>query len=380
MKNGDQSKNQLLAQLTDSRHQLEQLPKPKHPEERLLACEECFGRIFDASPALMVIFDQLDGTILEVNQRWLTTTGLRREEVLGHTYDELAICRDPEKRNSMLQQVQEQGSVHNVEIQYGTITGETGTLLVSASQIRFSGRQCVLIVASDITEARRLEREMAHLEQLNLVAELAAGISHEVRNPLTTVRGFLQILGAKPDCSQYKEYYDLMIDELDRANSILTEFLSLSKQEVSVQKVRNLNHIIQALLPLLQADALQQDKHILVESGDITDLLLSDKEIRQIILNLARNGLEAMSPGGKLIIKTYATDLEIILAVQDQGEGIPPKVLQKLGTPFITTKDRGTGLGLSVCFGIAARHQAVIQVDSGPTGTIFMVKFKRNCL
>ncbi len=167
-----------------------------------------------------------------------------------------------------------------------------------------------------------------------------------------------------------------MIEELDRANSIITDFLALAKNKKVDLQEKNIITIIESLLPLIQADALMSDKYVQNEYGEVENLLLDEKEIRQLILNLVRNGLEAMSPGGNLIIKTFTRGNEIILAVKDHGTGIKEDVLKKLGTPFFTTKENGTGLGLAVCYSIALRHNAKIEIETGPEGTIFLVKFK----
>ncbi len=101
-----------------------------------------------------------------------------------------------------------------------------------------------------------------------------------------------------------------------------------------------------------------------------------EKEIRQLLINLVRNGLEAMEPGGNILISTYPEEGSVILSVRDEGKGIAPELLNKLGTPFFTTKESGTGLGLAVCYSIAARHQASIEPMSNSSGTIFMIRFK----
>ena len=225
-------------------------------------------------------------------------------------------------------------------------------------------------------QRKQLEQEMVRLDRLNLIGQMAAGISHEVRNPLTTVRGFLQMLASKPQCENFTEYFSLMIEELDRANSIITEFLSIGKHQSEQFEQANLNDIVQAMLPLIQADAVGLDKNVEVELGEVPQLLVNPKEIRQIILNLSRNGLDSMPRGACLTIRTYKTGGEVILAVQDQGPGIPPDVLEKLGTPFFTTKEQGTGLGLAVCYGIAARHKANISINTSSSGTTFNVRFK----
>lgn len=227
-----------------------------------------------------------------------------------------------------------------------------------------------------IKDQKMYEQEILRLDRLNLVGQLAAGIGHEVRNPMTAIRGFLQILEEKQECQRYQNYFKLMIGELDRANSIISEFLSLAKGKKSERKLQNLNSIINSLLPLMIADGMASDKYLQVELGATMDLLLDEKETRQLILNLVRNGLEATSPGGSLTIKTWQEGERVILAVADQGQGIDPGIIGKIGNPFFTTKESGTGLGLATCYDIAARHDASVDFETGPTGTTFFVRFK----
>ncbi|MFX4261557.1 two-component system sensor histidine kinase NtrB [Pelotomaculum propionicicum] len=229
----------------------------------------------------------------------------------------------------------------------------------------------------DIGERKQFEKEMYRLDRLNLIGQMAAGIGHEIRNPLTTVRGFLQLLSGKDNCLQYREFFGLMIDELDRANTIITEFLSLAKDKAIELKLNNINSIIEAIKPLISSDASVSQVNINIDLAEVPDILVDEKEIRQLVLNLVRNGFEAMPTGGELSISTYADNGEIILAVKDQGNGIADDIIEKLGTPFFTTKDKGTGLGLAVCYSIAARHRAKIKVETGKTGTTFFVRFQQ---
>ncbi|WP_066636094.1 PAS domain-containing sensor histidine kinase [Desulfolucanica intricata] len=262
------------------------------------------------------------------------------------------------------------------------VTPDGKTLIIRAHPVIDDNHNVlgVVEVILDISRHKQLEQEVARLDRLNLVGEMAAGIGHEIRNPMTTVRGFLQLLEGKSENIKYKEYYNLMIEELDRANAIITEFLSLAKNKPVNLKKQNLNRIVEAINPLIQANAVHEDKYVKLELNNVPDLLLDEQEIRQLILNLSRNGIEAMSPKGELIIKTFMDDDKVVLAVQDQGSGIQPDVLKKLGTPFVTTKDNGTGLGLSICYSIANRHNAVIDIETGSTGTTFYVRFRSDCL
>lgn len=217
---------------------------------------------------------------------------------------------------------------------------------------------------------------MQRLDRLNLVGEMAASIAHEVRNPMTTVRGYLQMFQRRAEFVQYGEQLTTMIEELDRANAIISEFLSLAKNKAIDRKRGNLNTIIRSLFPLIEADALRMGHDAVFRSGDIPDNEFDPQQVRQLILNLTRNGLEAMQAGGRLTIRTYLSSQGVVIEVQDTGPGIPDDILQQLGTPFVTTKETGTGLGLPVCFRIAERHSAKINVQqSSPQGTIVCVAF-----
>ncbi|MGE5391427.1 MAG: PAS domain S-box protein [Deltaproteobacteria bacterium] len=234
-----------------------------------------------------------------------------------------------------------------------------------------------MLLLEDVSEIRKIEREMARLSQLHTIGEMAAGIGHEIRNPMTTVKGFLQIMGENEDFSKHRPYFNIMLEELERANEIISEFLALAKNKRVDLQLCNLNDIIVAIYPLLQADATLGDKGIYLDlQEDIPELFLDEKEIRQLLINLVRNGLEAMEAEGNIFISTYLEGGSVILSVRDEGKGIAPELLDKLGTPFFTTKESGTGLGLAVCYSIAARHQASIEPVSNSSGTIFMTRFK----
>ncbi|SFM04465.1 ATP-binding protein [Pelosinus propionicus] len=225
---------------------------------------------------------------------------------------------------------------------------------------------------------KEIEKQIARLDRLNIIGEMAAGIAHEVRNPMTTVRGFLQMLFKKEHNSPHASFYNIMIEELDRANGIITEFLSLAKNKAVNLEYANLNQVIEAIVPLIEADARISNKSIVLELSEIPDLWIDEKEIRQVILNMVRNGLEAMNEKGEVRVRTYCEENTVVMAIADQGSGIKIEILENIGIPFQTTKENGTGLGLPVCYSIAARHNAKISVKTGDDGTEFYVKFEMN--
>ena len=120
---------------------------------------------------------------------------------------------------------------------------------------------------------------------------------------------------------------------------------------------------------------MKNDTLLKVNFGDIPDLPLDEKEIRQLLFNLVRNALEAMPTGGTIDIRTFNENNAVILAIQDTGSGIPQEIIEKIGRPFFTTKEQGTGLGLAICFSIATRHNAKISIESGSFGTTFLIRF-----
>ncbi|MGM7724123.1 PAS domain S-box protein [Metabacillus sp. Hm71] len=333
--------------------------------------QERFKKIFESSPCLMAIFSLKQEVFIDVNASWVNFTGYCYEELVNKKID---IEKFVDETDEMidLEQV-----IRNKKINYKTKRGEIRAGLLSTEMIDIHHERCALIVLTDITERVHLEKEMYRLDRLNLIGEMAAGIAHEIRNPMTTVHGFLQV--TRNDSSKLpEEIVDLMLEELNRANSIITEFLNLAKNKVSVKKKQNLNTIIEALSPLIQAEALRASKHIFLDLGECYEIFLDQKEIRQLILNIALNGLDAMSAGGKLTIKTFTENQSVILQIKDEGTGISPEIMDKIGTPFFTTKETGTGLGLAICYSVAERHDAEIDIETGDQGTVFSVRFNQS--
>lgn len=345
-------------------------------EKQLKLSHELFNIIFQHSPLLMAITTSDEYRYIAVNEAFILSTGFSREEAINRTLEELNLL--PDEELTRFKAWAKQGDNKNTEYSFLTKTREIRSLNISTKYVNFDNEQCLLWEMKDITEMKSLQQEMARLDQLNLVGEMAASIGHEIRNPITTARGFLQMLGVKPECMQYKEYFDLIIEELDRANTIVSEFLSMAQIKSNNFKNQNINTIIETLLPLIKADGLIRDISVETILGVVPDLPLIEKEIRQLILNLVRNAMESMPSAGTIKIKTYQEEYETVLSVEDQGSGIKPELISKLGSPFITTKEHGTGLGLTICYSIATRHKAIINIDTGPGGTTFFVKFKNH--
>ncbi|MGG1555297.1 ATP-binding protein [Paenibacillus ferrarius] len=227
------------------------------------------------------------------------------------------------------------------------------------------------IIDEKVEEDAQLRNEITRLDRLSLVAQMAASISHEVRNPITTVRGFLQLM-QQSKSPNHHNYYDLIISELDRANEIIGNFLSLAKHNNPQDcEEQDLLATFQAVMPILEADALMMGKRIKYIPAQVSRLSFNAKEIQQVLINLVRNSLEASEKGACVTITLFESKAQLGFSVKDEGKGIPPHILEQLGTPFLTTKENGTGLGLSICFDIARRHDAEIKIQSDERGSTF---------
>ena len=376
---GQLEKNLIALRYQEDMRQMNQklqqeIEERKQMEQQLRSSEERFSKSFHSSPVPVCILS-FDRLVLDVNDSFSQVFEFSRQDILGRSLDKLDLASD--LIDSITVILAAKKSVRNLTITMKTNSGQERNVLLSAELIEINGEPCLLCAINDITDHIRLEKEVARLDRLNLVGEMAANISHEIRNPLTTVRGFLQFYQERYKESINTVHFELMIDELDRANSIITEFLSLSKNKRIDLSPSDLNLIIAKLHPLMQADAVAAGKTVLTELEEIPHLLMDSNEIRQCILNLVRNALEAIPPKGTVTIHTFRENTETVLEIADDGPGIPPHILEQFGTPFITTKETGTGLGIAICYRIAERHNARIEIKTSSSGTAFRLRFCR---
>ena len=349
-------------------------------EEALYEMEEsrnCYAALYDFCPAGMITLNE-KGCITKINLTGASLLGREQVRIIGIPLSAFVAAGDCKRFLDHLRNclhgscpviIELKLNGKNPAVQYVKIVSR----FFPATTTQISQYQSVMI---DITDQTYSKHDISRLESLNVIGQLAAGIAHEIRNPMTTVRGFLQLFQMKNEFFRFRSQLDLMITELDRANCIITEYLSLAKNKIPDRSPQNLSAIVESLLPLIEADALLRKMVINAEISDNLPLLLLDgQEIRQLILNLARNGLEAMLPGDRLTIRVYEDNKKVICSIQDQGSGIQPAILDKLGSPFLTTKENGTGLGLAICYQVASKNNAIIDVATSSKGTTFFVIF-----
>ena len=350
----------------------------KQAEQALREAKEMFEKVFHNGLALMSIVRIADDNVLAINKHTLDMLGYEKDEILNRPLwdNDLISTEDYERIQAVIKEMTEEGRAETQEYVLKAKSGNRIPILTSAVTAFINGELCIINIGLDISKQKEMEAAIHRLDKLNLVGEMAASIGHEVRNPMTTVRGYLQLFQRKAEFQPYNDRLITMIEEIDRANTIITEFLSLAKNKIIHKEAGNLNTVIETMFPLMQADALRMGQQLEVNCSAIPDTIFDESEIRQLILNLFRNAMDAMDLFGVARIRTFATDDDVVLEVSDTGKGIPPEIMEKLGTPFFTTKENGTGLGLAVCYRVAQHHDAIIHIDSSPAGTTFSIHFK----
>ncbi|MCT6831214.1 MULTISPECIES: PAS domain-containing protein [Bacillus amyloliquefaciens group] len=242
----------------------------------------------------------------------------------------------------------------------------------------FFGETAVQVILRDISERKQTEELMLKSEKLSIVGQLAAGIAHEIRNPLTAIKGFLQLM--KPTMEENEHYFEIVFSELSRIELILSELLMLAKPQQNAVKERvNLKKIISEVTALLETQANLKGIFIKTDYEHDSMYINGDQnQLKQVFINLIKNAVESMPDGGTVHIIMTEDEYSVNVTVKDEGDGIPENVLKRIGEPFLTTKEKGTGLGLMVTFNLIKNHQGAIQVDSKPDrGTAFHITFPK---
>jgi len=216
----------------------------------------------------------------------------------------------------------------------------------------------------NLLKNKELEEERQKMARLTMIGELAAGVAHEIRNPLTAVKGFLQLTG--PGGRLVEDYYHIMYDEIEMMEKIINELLLLAGPRDFAPTEVKIDELLQEFAIVLKGTALLHNVEIQLECGEEMPSLRADKnKLFQVFMNIANNAIEAMENGGKLIISAaLKNNKEVVITFKDTGPGIPQKILRRLGTPFLTTKEQGTGLGLLISSRIIQNHKGRLILEN----------------
>ncbi|PPA69723.1 ATP-binding protein [Jeotgalibacillus proteolyticus] len=236
-------------------------------------------------------------------------------------------------------------------------------------------RKALITIGRDISQQKLAEEQLVKQEKLAVAGELAAGIAHEIKNPLTSLKGFVQLMKEETGVSQEK--MDVMTSEMNRIQSIVEELLVLSKPQTRLKESLSLHSAIEYVVKLLKHQALENGVTLHFEEiNEGPDDVLGDRnQLIQVFINLVKNGIESMQDGGELHLQTIRHKEWICVCVKDRGHGISDEGLTKLGQPFFTTKSKGVGLGITICQKIIHEHNGrIVFKNNEHAGTTVLVK------
>ncbi|TJY42469.1 PAS domain S-box protein [Cohnella pontilimi] len=308
----------------------------------------------------------LEGRVIQVNKAFEKMYGWTAEETL---HQPLMII--PEDKRGEFEEISVRilngESVTDYETVRVTKAGQTIDTSITVSPIRSESGEIVAIavISRDITARKQTEELIRRSEKLSVVGQLAAGVAHEIRNPLATIRGFVQLIQEQGALAQ--PYDKIMLSELDRINFIVSEFLVLAKPQAQNFESAELRSILDDIIVLLGSQAILHNVEIVPRfASSMPPLVCEVNQLKQVFLNVLKNALEAMPEGGKITIDLFEVPDENMVAARicDEGVGIPADLLPRLGEPFFTNKETGTGLGLMVSQRIIANHKGSMKIES----------------
>lgn len=343
-------------------------------EKRWEESEQKYKSLFEHNPDAICSFDRA-GRFTKVNPAAERITGYSADELLDMSIEDLIEPAELEKWTKQFT-LSLEGITSTDEVTFRNKEGQIRILSVVYVPIIIEQViRGVYWIANDVTERKRAEELLIKSEKLSVVGQLAAGVAHEIRNPLTSLKGFVQLLQEKID--GYDTYLDIMVSELERINFIVSEFLVFAKPQRVHFQPKDLHQMLKNTVALLNTKAIMSNVEIKDEIQELLPLVFCDEnQIKQVFINVLNNSIEAMPEGGTIRLGGNCKDGQVTLSFSDEGVGISENRLTRIGEPFYTTKEKGTGLGLMASYKIMENHKGRIKITSEVNkGTIVHLRF-----
>ncbi len=317
-----------------------------------------------------------DGKIVFVNKKSQELIGYSRDELIGLPFEKLV---DEKYRQLVKERYERRLRGETVpatyEVELSAKTGERVSVELSAARVNYQGRPADIIIVRDIRARKRMEEERLKLEKLATLGKLATMVGHDLRNPLTGITGAAYYLKTKTSLTmdeKTKEMLELIDKDVEYAEKIVSDLLEYSRDEMDLELTEiTPKSIMEGTLILVNAP---KNIRVLNLTKKEPKIKVDVTKIERVFVNIIKNAFDAMPEGGKLTVTSRKLGNMVELAFADTGAGMTKEVVEKLWTPFFTTKAKGMGLGLAICKRIVEAHEGSISVESTVgKGTTFTV-------
>ena len=337
------------------------------------------GNVLEAMHSAVVAVDE-NGKIVMLNRLAEEIFAVNRNHALRRDYDSVF----PDDPCRLKPALEEKKTTREVETEFRTLSGEERALIVGTSCLfdeeqRFKGAVAVI---HDITELKRYEEEAKRAERLSALGNLAAGVAHEIRNPLNAISITAQRLESEfvpqKDQDEYSAFTQIILNEIKRLDGIINQFLSLAKAHKLNLVPTDMNEFLNEVAGLAEVETEEKNVKLIRSIDDrLPELKIDRDEMKKAVLNIMLNAVQATPSGESLTVSSYVDDSQshVIIEITDSGPGIPTENISKIFQPYFSTKEKGTGLGLSIAHRIISDHKGKIGVTSQRgKGTIFTIK------
>jgi two-component system, sporulation sensor kinase B len=246
---------------------------------------------------------------------------------------------------------------------------------LSSSLIVLATLIAIIYLIENMNEQIEMKQELIRTEKMNVVSQLAASVAHEIRNPMTSVRGFMQLMQKENLTKEQHLYINISIEELDRAQEIINQYLALAKPQTDQYETIDLTSVIQQSIDVMHSYAILNSIHITQQVESSLEIEGLKLEIQQVLINIIKNAIEAIKSEGEIwITATKNSNGFVSIQIKDNGVGMTEDQMKKLGSPYYSTKEKGTGLGLTVCHQIVKQMGGQIMIKSElKKGTCFTI-------
>lgn len=349
----------------------------KKAELNLKIREETYRNIVEQSADAIIIVR--DGIILYINQTGMDLFKSKgRKEIIGHNFFNFVHPDFTNLMSDVLEMSIKGGNTDITEQKYIRLDGSIIEAEVKTAPTIFNDKFAVQITIRDIAERKKTHELILNSEKLSMTGKLAAAIAHEIKNPLTAIKGFHQLMRSSPEKAD--AYLDIISSEMERMEGILNELLLLAKPHKRDFRRIRLMEIITEVITLLNSQAVFKSIVINFNYKSNEDVLISGdrNQLKQVFINFIKNSIEAINDDGKISIVLTSRDNEAHVIITDNGCGIPTEVLHRIGEPFFTTKESGTGLGIMISKQIIENHKGKLDIQSDNSGTTIKVNFPIN--